>query len=275
MLSISLKAAVVAGKMRNSLKLSIRKEQFRNMNQEVLFAQTLEQVRQHAADQGGWISEEDVQEAFAPLALSGEQLQMVYDYLVKQRIGIGAPVNPDDYLTEEEKNYLQNYLDELSALPGASPGEKEAVTLSAMAGDPDAQSRLAVFYLPDVVEVARLYSGQGVPLEDLIGEGNLALSMGVSMLGALEHASEAQGMLGRMMMDAMEELIQEQRSTEDADQRMAGRINKVLEAARALSGELHRKVTVEELAQETKLSEKSIRDAVRLSGHQIEYLEET
>ena len=245
------------------------------MNQEVLFAQTLEQVRQHAADQGGWISEEDVQEAFAPLSLSGEQLQMVYDYLIKQRIGIGAPVNPDDYLTEEEKNYLQNYLDELESLPGASPGEREAVTISAMAGDIDAQSRLAVIYLPDVVEVARLYSGQGVPLEDLIGEGNLALSMGVSMLGALEHASEAQGMLGRMMMDAMEDLIQEQQSAEKADQRMTERINRVLEAARALSEELHRKVTVEELAQETKLSEKSIRDAMRLSGHQIEYLEET
>lgn len=245
------------------------------MNQEVLFAQTLEQVRQHAADQGGFISEEDVQEAFAPLALSGEQLQMVYDYLVKQRIGIGAPVNPDDYLTEEEKNYLQNYLDELAALPRQSPGEKEAVTLSAMAGDIDAQSRLTVIYLPDVVEVARLYGGQGVPLEDLIGEGNLALSMGVSMLGALEHASEAQGMLGRMMMDAMEELIAEQHNTENADQRMTERINRVLEAARGLSEELHRKVTVEELAQETKLSEKSIRDAIRLSGHQIEYLEET
>lgn len=245
------------------------------MNQEVLFAQTLEQVRQHAADQGGWIGEEDVQEAFAPLGLSGEQLQMVYDYLIKQRIGIGALVNPDDYLTEEEKNYLQNYLDELESLPKASPGEKEAVTLSAMAGDTDAQSRLAVIYLPDVVEVARLYSGQGVPLEDLIGEGNLALSMGVSMLGALEHASEAQGMLGKMMMDAMEDLIQEQQSAEKADQKMTERINRVMEAARALSEELHRKVTVEELAQETKLSEKSIRDAMRLSGHQIEYLEET
>lgn len=245
------------------------------MNQEVMFAQILERVRQQAADQGGWISDGDVQEAFASLGLSGEQLQMVYDYLAKQRIGIGAPVNPDDYLTEEEKSYLQNYLDELAALPEQSPGEKEAVTLSAMAGDIDAQSRLAVIYLPDVVGVARLYSGQGVPLEDLIGEGNLALSMGVSMLGALEHASEAQGMLGRMMMDAMEELIQEQHSTENADRRMAGRINRVLEAARELSEELHRKVTVEELAQETKLSEKAIRDAMRLCGHQIEYLEET
>ncbi len=244
------------------------------MNQEALFARTLEQVKEQAAGQGGWIGEEEVQEAFAPLGLSGEQLQMVYDYLVKHKIGIGAPVNPDDYLTEEEKNYLQNYLDELESLPKATPGEKEAITLSAMAGDLDAQGQLAIFYLPDVVEVARLYSGQGVPLEDLIGEGNLALTAGVSMLGALERIDEAQGMLGKMMMDAMEELIQQQQTAEKADQKMTQRINKVLEAARSLSEELHRKVTVEELAQEAKLSEKAIREAVRLSGHQIEYLED-
>ncbi len=244
------------------------------MNQKALFARTLEQVKEQAAGQGGWIGEEEVQEAFAPLGLSGEQLQMVYDYLVKHKIGIGAPVNPDDYLTEEEKNYLQNYLDELESLPKATPGEKEAITLSAMAGDLDAQGQLAIFYLPDVVEVARLYSGQGVPLEDLIGEGNLALTAGVSMLGALERTDEAQGMLGKMMMDAMEELIQQQQTAEKADQKMTQRINKVLEAARSLSEELHRKVTVEELAQEAKLSEKAIREAVRLSGHQIEYLED-
>ena len=244
------------------------------MNQEALFARTLEQVKEQAAGQGGWIGEEEVQEAFALLGLSGEQLQMVYDYLVKHKIGIGAPVNPDDYLTEEEKNYLQNYLDELESLPKATPGEKEAITLSAMAGDLDAQGQLAIFYLPDVVEVARLYSGQGVPLEDLIGEGNLALTAGVSMLGALERTDEAQGMLGKMMMDAMEELIQQQQTAEKADQKMTQRINKVLEAARSLSEELHRKVTVEELAQEAKLSEKAIREAVRLSGHQIEYLED-
>lgn len=243
------------------------------MNQEAVFAKALEQIREQAADQGGFIDEEEVRKAFAPLGLSGEQLQMVFDYLAARRIGIGAPVNPDDYLTKEEKNYLQNYLDELERLPKASPGEKEAVTLSAMAGDLDAQGRLATLYLPDVAEVARLYSGQGVPLEDLIGEGNLALTMGVSMLGALERADEVQGMLGKMMMDAMEDLIQQQQTTEKADQKMAERINKVLEAARSMAEEMHRKVTVEELAQETKLSEKAIRDAVRLSGHQIEYLE--
>ena len=47
------------------------------MNKEVLFAQTLEQVRKLAKEQGNTISEEQVREAFSTLGLSDEQLQMV------------------------------------------------------------------------------------------------------------------------------------------------------------------------------------------------------
>ena len=41
------------------------------------------------------------------------------------------------------------------------------------------------------------------------------------------------------------------------------------EKARELSEELRRKVTVEELCTETGLSEKAVRDAMRLSGYTI------
>ena len=83
------------------------------MNKEVLFAKTLEEVRKTAKEQGNCISEEQVKEAFAELDLSGEQLQMVFDYLLKHKIGIGQPMDPDEFLTEEEKDYLQEYLDAL------------------------------------------------------------------------------------------------------------------------------------------------------------------
>ena len=62
---------------------------------EVLFAQTLEKVRKQAKEQGNCISEEQVREAFAELELENEQLQMVFDYLVKHKIGIGAPPDGD------------------------------------------------------------------------------------------------------------------------------------------------------------------------------------
>lgn len=243
------------------------------MNKELLFAKTLEKVKDIAKDQGNCISEEQVQKEFEVLGLNNDQLQMVYDYLVKHKIGIGQPVNMDDYLSEEEKSYLQTYLDEIAALPQVSAGEREAITLSAMAGDPDAQGRLTEIYLPDVVEIAKLYTGQGVLLEDLIGEGNVAVAIGVTMLGCLENASEVQGMLGKMIMDAMEEYIQETASNEKADQKIVNKVNKVMDAARELSEELKRKVTIEELMQETGMSRNKILEAIRFSSNNIEYIE--
>ena len=243
------------------------------MNKELLFAKTLDKVKEIAKDQGNCISEEQVQKEFEVLGLNHDQLQMVYDYLVKHKIGIGQPVNIDDYLSDEEKDYLQTYLDEIAGFPQVSEGEKEAITISAMAGDPDAQNRLTEIYLQDVIEIAKLYAGQGVLLEDLIGEGNVALAIGVTMLGCLENASEAQGMLGRMIMDAMESYIEETASNEKADQKIVDKVNKVMDMAKELSDELKRKVTVEELMQETGMSRNKIMEAIRFSGNNIEYIE--
>lgn len=242
------------------------------MDREVLFAKTLEQVKKTAKEQGNCISGEQVDAAFAPLGLGREQMDMVYDYLHQHKIGIGEPVDPDEYLAEEEKDYLETYLEELRELPEVSEGEKEAVTLSAMAGDGDAQKRLTEIYLGEVVQIAKLYAGQGVYLEDLIGEGNVAVAMGVTMLGALEHASEAQGMLGKLIMDAMEEYIAENASEAKKDQKIADKVNKVADAARELAEEMHRKVTVEEVMTESGISRKAIEDAVRMSGGRIEDL---
>lgn len=244
------------------------------MNKEVLFANTLEQVRNLAKEQGNCVSEEQVKEAFAALDLNNEQLQMVFDYLVKHKVGINEPVNVDDYLTDEERNYLQDYLDELVQLPKVSDGEKEAITISAMAGDINAQNRLTEIYLPDVVEIAKIYTGQGVLLEDLIGEGNVALAMGSTMLGCMEKPAEAKGMLVKMMMDAMEDYIAENASNEKADLKVVQKVNKVMEAAKELAEEFRRKVTVEELAAETKMSQNAIREAIKFSGNNIEYIEE-
>lgn len=243
------------------------------MNKEILFAKTLESVRKLAKDQGNMVSEEQVIEAFAPLGLSGEQMQLVYDYLLKHKVGINQPTDPDDYLSDEEKDYLQTYLQELEELPVYSEGEKEGTTIAAMAGEADAQSRLVEMYLKEVVDIAKLYTGQGVFLEDLIGEGNVALAFGVTMLGSLEHPGEAPGMLAKMMMDAMEQYIAENTDNDKREQKVADKVNKVNDKAKELAEELHRKVTVSELSAETGMSESYIRDAMRMSGFQIDYLE--
>lgn len=243
------------------------------VSQEILFAQTLEKVRKLAKEQQNCVSKEQVEEAFAQLELSQEQLQMVFDYLKAHKVGIGEPVDLDEYLSEEEVDYLEEYKKELELIEQVSEGEKEAITLSAMAGETQAQKKLIHLYLPQIVEISKLYTGQGVFLEDLIGEGNVALSMGVTMLGCLEHAREAEGMLIKMIMDAMESIIDETLQETDKDKKVVERVNKVADKAKELAEELHRKVTVDELAEETGMSKKAIQDAMRMSGFAIEDIE--
>ena len=132
------------------------------MDREVQFAKALEAVKKKAKEQNYCISKEQVEEAFLELSLSEEQMEMVYQYLHQHKIGIGEQVDLEEYLQEEEKDYLEQYLEALKALPEMSEGEKEAVTLSAMAGDSDAQRKLTEIFLPEVAQIAKLYAGQGV-----------------------------------------------------------------------------------------------------------------
>lgn len=245
------------------------------MNQEIIFAQTLEKVRRLAREQGNRISEEQVRAEFALLDLKEAQLQMVFDYLAKHHISMGEPVDAEEALTEEERDYLQMYLDEIAALPVYTAGQREAYAMSAMVGEAEGKLRLTESYLRDVADIARLYAGQGVALEDLIGEGNVALSIGVEMLAGIAGAdsgikpSEIQGILAKRIMDAMEECIREHRDNEKKDKRIADKVNQVADKAGELAEELRRKVTPQELMEETGLSEKAIQDAMRMSGFQI------
>lgn len=243
------------------------------MEKELLFADKLKELQKTAKAQGNMLTEEQVQETFAEFALKEEQLTLVHDYLKKHQIGIGDALPEEEYLSEEERDFLQLYLEEISETEPLTKGEREAVILSAMAGDQAAQERLLTLMLPQAADVAKLYAGQGVFLEDLIGEGNVALAAGVKMLGAAEQASEAEAMLMRMLMNAMEEYIAENAEESQKDRRIADKVNKVADAARKISEEYGRKVTAEELSEESGISVKAIRDAMRISGGKIEDLE--
>lgn len=245
------------------------------MDREILFAKTLESVRKKGRMQGNRISKEQVREAFAPLALEEQQLALVYDYLEKHHIGVDkeAPES-EEHLTEEETDYLQEYVESLREIPGLEGGEKEAVFLSAMAGEISSQKRLMEAFLPQVADMAKIYAGQGVYLEDLIGQGNMALSEGVSMLGAAENAQDAEGMLAWLIMDAMEKLIEEGRESRSTDKQLEDKVNHIAKLAKELADDLRRKVTIKELAQETGIAEEEIRDVYRISGYVIEDLED-
>lgn len=243
------------------------------ISKELQFAKALQKVKELAKLTGNSISKEEVDSHFSELNMDDEQMKLVYEYLEKANIGIDKEVDRDALLTSEDTNYLQFYLEELEGLEMVSEGEKEAITLSAMAGDVNAQAKLIEIFLPQVIDLAKLYAGQGVLLEDLIGEGNVALTLGVTMLGCFENAMEAQGALGKMTMDAMEDFIASYVTEDEVDQKIVERVNNVLDKAKELAESLNRKVTKEELAEETGMDMEDILEAIRFTAGQIEYLE--
>lgn len=244
------------------------------MEKEVRFGRTLETIRQKAKEQGNIISEEEIEQAFSWLSLDASQLALIHDYLKKRGVGIGEPANMDDYLDDTDKNYLEAYIGQLSGLESVSESEKMQYIRQAMAGEAGAREKLICFYLPQVADLAKLYAGQGVMMEELIGEGNVALVSGMELLGALEDPSEAEGMLGRRMMEAMEAFIAAHALSGDIGKQAAERVNRVRDAAKELSDVLLRKVTVLELARETEIPEEEIREALRLSAGKIEEIED-
>ena len=243
------------------------------MEREKTFLSLLQEAVKKARKNGNMISEEEITELCGPLDLTGEQLGQVRDYLKAAKIGIGEALSMDDILSEEEHDYLDDYLSLIREIPQPAQGEADALRLSAMAGDEQAQKRLAEVMLIRVVDIARLYAGQDVLIEDLIGAGNEALARGVKLLAPLETPDEVDGALGRRIMDAMEDLISQRIDERAADRDVEDLVNRVAKEAGELAQDLGRKVTVAELAREGVVSEEEILRAIRFSGGKIEELE--
>ena len=75
---------------------------------------------------------------------------------------------------------LPVYLREISRIPRLSAEEELAMARRIAAGDRDAEQRMIEANLRLVVKIARRYGNRGLPLLDLIEEGNLGLMRAVS-----------------------------------------------------------------------------------------------
>ncbi len=70
---------------------------------------------------------------------------------------------------------LSDYLRDISRIPRLSQEEEEALARHVLAGDAEAEQRMIEANLRLVFAIARRYRNRGLPLPDLIAEGNLGL----------------------------------------------------------------------------------------------------
>jgi RNA polymerase nonessential primary-like sigma factor len=81
-------------------------------------------------------------------------------------------IEPHD---EEARSSTSVYLSEIGLTPLLEAREEATLAVAIQAGDGEARRRMIEANLRLVVSVARAYVGRGVPLMDLIAEGNLGL----------------------------------------------------------------------------------------------------
>lgn len=78
------------------------------------------------------------------------------------------------YIDTSEES-ISHYLKEVRKIDMLSAQEEEVLVVKVAEGDEKAKTRLITANLRFVISVAKEYQGQGIPLVDLINEGNLGL----------------------------------------------------------------------------------------------------
>ena len=227
-----------------------------------------------AKENGGRISRDKIRDLFSSFSLDEDQMGQIEAYLKAHKMAVGSSEgDSDDSLGKEEREFLEYYTESLKEIPKLSDQVMDAVRLSAMAGEHSAQRELTEQMLDKVVDIARLYSGQGISIEELVGTGNEALVTGVKLLGHLDSPREVDGELARRVMDSMEDLVTVTMENNTRDREMENLVNLVADKARELSQILGRKVTPQELADEGDVTLDQIREALRLTGDRIDSLD--
>ena len=78
-------------------------------------------------------------------------------------------------MKHDDEAPLSLYLKEINRIPLLTREQEDEISRKAVAGDESAQARLVEANLRFVVNTAKKYQNQGLPLEDLISEGNIGL----------------------------------------------------------------------------------------------------
>src|SRR5579872_304438 len=186
-----------------------------------------------------------------------------------------ASVSPGEEEEEEEKqgepspvfgdaqlDATRIYLSEIGYSPLLSAEEEVYFGRLALRGDESARRRMIESNLRLVVKIARKYLNRGLPLLDLIEEGNLGLIHAVEKFDP-ERGFRFSTYATWWIRQTIERAIMNQTRTIRLPIHVIKELNLYLRAARKLSNQLDRDATAEEIAAEM---DKSPEDVKRLLG---------
>lgn len=243
------------------------------MENRLEFLNKLNELVKVAKGKGSTVEIDEVK-AFFEGALTEEQFELVFDYLLAQKVVVkGYFKMPEEEVketvtySEEEIAYLEEYCKDLKAFKDAKEGEKEELFSALLRGDDSVKERLIGIYLKEVVEIAKEMYTEGIFIGDLIQEGNVGLILGLDMLTDVESAHQV---IVEQVRQNIQLAIEEYAELSQRDKKMIEKVAMLDEGIKSLTEELGRKVTIDELALHMGMTEEEIEDVLRLMGEETE-----
>ena len=154
---------------------------------------------------------------------------------------------------DADKDILDQYLYEVSMTPLLTPQQEIAIAKRVRGGDPEAMQELVKRNLRFVISVAKKYQNRGLPLTDLIGEGNVGLLTAARKFDpdqGVKFISYAVWWIRQAILAA---LARQGRTVRVPLNRTAD-LSRIVRTAEYLRQTLRREPTPEEIADATKLS---------------------
>lgn len=247
------------------------------------FMELLKEITEVANIQEKQITKEEIAEYFKGMDVTEEQFLAVYQYLGDN--GIQVPGYAYHKIVEEKEEDAEQeekkeepaqsvshrlYLEELEDLELLTEEEKTRLFLAVRNGEEEAKMKLLEGYLPVVAALAEKYKNKGIPVEDLIQEGNIGLLQALDKVAEVAKVEDADTFLVESVRKSMVDAVDEEIGENDWESSVLAKSGLINEAAKYLAEDLGRVATLQELSEYTKMSEKEIEDIRKLSLDAIE-----
>ena len=227
--------------------------------------------------QKGCLSNQEILDALSELNFSPEQLEKLYDKLEINGIEIVDDSIVDTDLNELSSNedgssydgsYIDDpvkiYLREIGNIKMLTPEEEQDIARRIAEGDVSAKKRLSEANLRLVVSIAKRYIGRGMPLLDLIQEGNLGLIKAVDKFDpskGFKFSTYATWWIRQSVSRA----IADQARTIRIPVHMVENINRVKKAQSHLLNENGKDPTTAEIAEYSDIPEEKVVEIMRVA----------
>jgi RNA polymerase primary sigma factor len=152
---------------------------------------------------------------------------------------------------------LNKYLREIGRIPLLTPEEEIALAPKINRGDAKARERMINANLRLVVTIARDYANLGVPILDLISEGNIGLTKAVERFNP-EKGAKLSTYAAWWIKQAIKRALANQSKTIRLPVHLVEKITKVRRVSLQMSDELGREPTDEEIAEELGIASEKV-----------------